>query len=122
MCTLDCGSVNMGDAIYLSPASWLRKQAQMVKDGVKPELECFDTGHVSFAKQMIEEGLIDGDPMFQFCLGIPWGAENDPETIEYLKSRIPENAHWSAFGIGKMQLPTVRSCATWRKCSCWIRR
>ena len=32
MCTLDCGSVNMGDAIYLSPASWLRKQAQMVKD------------------------------------------------------------------------------------------
>ncbi|MFA0981368.1 3-keto-5-aminohexanoate cleavage protein, partial [Staphylococcus aureus] len=91
MCTLDCGSVNMGYAIYLSPASLLRKQAQMVKDaGVKPELECFDTGHVSFAKQMIEEGLIDGDPMFQFCLGIPWGAENDPETIEYLKSRIPE--------------------------------
>ena len=38
---------------------------------------------------------------FQFCLGIPWGAENDPETIEYLKSRIPENAHWSAFGIGR---------------------
>ena len=112
MCTLDCGSVNMGDAIYLSPASWLRKQAQMVKDaGVKPELECFDTGHVSFAKQMIEEGLIEGNPMFQFCLGIPWGAENDTETIEYLKSRIPENAHWSAFGIGKMQLPTVREVA-----------
>ena len=109
MCTLDCGSVNMGDSVYLSPASWLRKQAEMVKNaGVKPELECFDTGHVSFAKQMIEEGLIEGDPMFQFCLGIPWGAENDPETIDYLKSRIPDNAHWSAFGIGKMQLPTVR--------------
>ena len=49
--------------------------------------------------------------MFQFCLGIPWGAENDPETIDYLKSRIPDNAHWSAFGIGKMQLPTVREVA-----------
>ena len=48
---------------------------------------------MSFAKQMIEEGLIDGDPMFQFCLGIPWGAENDPETIEYLKSRIPDCRH-----------------------------
>lgn len=60
---------------------------------------------------MIEEGLIEGDPMFQFCLGIPWGAENDPETIDYLKSRIPDNAHWSAFGIGKMQLPTVREVA-----------
>ena len=41
----------MGDSIYISPASWLREQAQMIKDaGVQPELECFDTGHVSFAK------------------------------------------------------------------------
>src|SRR5699024_6822081 len=94
MCTLDCVSVNMGDAVYLSPADRLRKQAQLVKDaGVKPELECFDSGHISFAKQLINEGLIEGEPMFQFCLGIPWGAENDAETIEYFKTRIPENAH-----------------------------
>lgn len=112
MCTLDCGSVNMGDTVYLSPTDWLRKQAQLVKEaGVKPELECFDSGHISFAKQLISEGLIDGEPMFQFCLGIPWGAENDPETIEYFKTRIPEHAHWSAFGIGRMQFPTVEEAA-----------
>ena len=65
MCTLDCGSVNMGDTVYLSPTDWLRKQAQLVKEaGVKPELECFDSGHISFAKQLISEGLIDGEPMF----------------------------------------------------------
>lgn len=112
MCTLDCGSVNMGDTLYLSPAGWLREQAQLVKDaGVKPELECFDSGHISFANQLINEGLIEGEPMFQFCLGIPWGAENDSETIEYFKTRIPENAHWSAFGIGRMQFPTVEEAA-----------
>lgn len=112
MCTLDCGSVNMGDMIYLSPADWLRKQAKLVQEaGVKPELECFDSGHISFAKQLISEGLIDGTPLFQFCLGIPWGAENDPETLEYFKTRIPEDAEWSAFGIGRMQLPTVEEAA-----------
>ncbi|MBF7030549.1 beta-keto acid cleavage family enzyme [Staphylococcus kloosii] len=112
MCTLDCGSVNMGDDVYLSPTNWLRKQAALIqKAGVKPELECFDTGHVSFAKQLIKEGLIDGQPLFQFCLGIPWGLENDPETIEYLKARIPEDASWSAFGIGRLQLPTVEEVA-----------
>ncbi|GAA6821222.1 3-keto-5-aminohexanoate cleavage protein [Staphylococcus sp. 18_1_E_LY] len=112
MCTLDCGSINMGDDVYLSPTNWLRKQAALVQEaGVKPELECFDTGHVSFAKQLIKEGLIDGQPMFQFCLGIPWGLENDPETIEYLKTRIPEGASWSAFGIGRFQLPTVEEAA-----------
>ncbi|SEN38052.1 Uncharacterized conserved protein, DUF849 family [Mesobacillus persicus] len=112
MCTLDCGSVNFGDMVYMSPTDWLREQAKLIQQaGVKPELECFDTGHLRFAKQLINEGLIDGDPMFQFCLGIPWGAEADVETILYMKNRLPENAHWSAFGIGRMQLPIVAQAA-----------
>ena len=102
MCTLDCGSTNFGDMVYLSPADWLREQARLVQEaGVKPELECFDSGHIRFARQL----------MFQFCLGIPWGADNDAETIEYFKTRLPENAHWSGFGIGRMQLPTVEEIA-----------
>ncbi|WP_371068561.1 3-keto-5-aminohexanoate cleavage protein [Sediminibacillus sp. JSM 1682029] len=112
MCTLDCGSTNFGNMVYLSPTDWLRQQAKLVQDsGVKPELECFDTGHLRFAKQLISEGLIDGDPMFQFCLGIPWGAEADIETMAYMKNRLPENAHWSAFGIGRMQLPIAAQAA-----------
>lgn len=108
ICTLDCGSVNFGDQIYISPATWLRKQAKLIKEsGVKPELECFDTGHIRFANQLLQEGLIDGDPMYQFCLGIPWGADADAETLAYMKNRLPENAKWAAFGIGKMQLPMV---------------
>ncbi|KGP71401.1 3-keto-5-aminohexanoate cleavage protein [Pontibacillus yanchengensis] len=112
MCTLDCGSTNFGNMIYMSPTDWLRKQAKLIQEsGVKPELECFDTGHIRFAKQLIQEGLIDGDPMFQFCLGIPWGAEADAETMMYMKNRLPENAHWSAFGIGRMQMPVAAQSA-----------
>ncbi|MBP1968325.1 uncharacterized protein (DUF849 family) [Virgibacillus natechei] len=112
MCTLDCGSVNFGNMIYLSPTDWLRDQATLIKEsGVKPELECFDTGHIRFAKQLIDEGLIEGDPMVQFCLGIPWGAEADAETIMYMKNRLPDNAHWSAFGIGRMQMPVLAQTA-----------
>ncbi len=112
MCTLDCGSTNFGNMIYMSPTDWLREQAKLIQEsGVKPELECFDTGHLRFAKQLINEGLIDGDPMFQFCLGIPWGAEADAETILYMKNRLPENAHWSAFGIGRMQMPIAAQSA-----------
>lgn len=108
MCTLDCGSINFGDMLYVSPTDWLRKQAKFVKEsGVKAELECFDTGHVRFANQLIEEGLVEGNPIFQFCLGIPWGAAADAETMAYMKSRIPENAKWAAFGIGRMQMPIV---------------
>ncbi|WP_142826813.1 3-keto-5-aminohexanoate cleavage protein [Planococcus soli] len=112
MCTLDCGSVNFGDMVYMSPTDWLREQARLIQEsGVKPELECFDTGHLRFAKQLIAEGLIDGDPMFQFCLGIPWGADADEETMQYMKNRLPDNAHWSAFGIGRMQMPILEMAA-----------
>ncbi|MFC4023566.1 3-keto-5-aminohexanoate cleavage protein [Oceanobacillus longus] len=112
MCTLDCGSINFGNMIYLSPTDWLEQQAKLIQDsGVKPEMECFDTGHLSYAKHLIDQGLIDGDPMFQFCLGIPWGAEADAETMLYMKNRLPQNATWSAFGIGRMQLPIALQTA-----------
>tara|TARA_B100001079_G_scaffold247274_1_gene236470 strand:+ start:1463 stop:2389 length:927 start_codon:yes stop_codon:yes gene_type:complete len=108
ICTLDCGSLNFGNAVYLNTADWLREHAALVRDaGVKPELECFDLGHVWFARQLIDEGLIAGDPLFQLCLGIPWGAEADPATLLAMRNKLPANAHWAAFAIGRLQMPMV---------------
>ncbi|MFC7391793.1 3-keto-5-aminohexanoate cleavage protein [Scopulibacillus cellulosilyticus] len=106
ICTLDCGTYNFSDMVYLNPANWLRRHAQLIQEsGVKPEIECFDLGQIRFARQLIDEGLIDDDPMFQLCLGIPWGADADTETMLAMRQKLPENAHWSAFGIGRLQLP-----------------
>ncbi|REC94305.1 3-keto-5-aminohexanoate cleavage protein [Kushneria indalinina] len=108
ICTLDCGSINFGDMVYLNSAGWLREQAALVQAaGVKPELECFDTGHIRFARQLIDEGLIEGAPLFQLCLGIPWGAEAQAQTMLTMRDLLPHNAHWAAFGIGRMQMPMV---------------
>lgn len=105
ICTLDIGSINFGDMVYINTTDWMREHARMIMEsGVKPELECFDTGFIRMGKQLIEEGLIEDDPLFQLCLGIPWGAEADTETMLYMKNKLPENAHWSAFGIGRMQM------------------
>ncbi|WP_040980976.1 3-keto-5-aminohexanoate cleavage protein [Oceanobacillus jeddahense] len=110
--TLDCGSLNFGNQVYLGPEDWLREHAKLIKEsGVKPEMEVFDTGHIRLANQLISEGLVEGTPMYQFCLGIPWGADADSETIEYMKRRVVDGAHWSAFGIGRMQLPIVAQAA-----------
>ena len=77
ICSLDCGTMNFGNGneIYISTPPFLREMAALTKKwGVKPELEVFDLGHIRFAKEMINEGLIDNPPLFQICLGIPWGA------------------------------------------------
>ncbi len=108
LCTLDCGSLNFDNMVYVNTADWLREHARLVQAaGVKPELECFDLGHVWFARQLQQEGLIDGDPLFQLCLGIPWGAEADTETMLAMRSKLPKDANWAAFGIGRHQMPMV---------------
>ncbi|WP_078393988.1 3-keto-5-aminohexanoate cleavage protein [Shouchella patagoniensis] len=112
ICTLDCGSLNFGEQVYLGPEGWLREHAKLIRaSGVKPEMEVFDTGHLRLANQLIADGLIDENPMYQFCLGIPWGAAADVETITYMRDRIATDGSWSAFGIGRMQLPIVAQAA-----------
>ncbi len=107
ICTLDCGTLNFGDGdtIYVSTPSQLRAGAKRIQAlGVKAELEIFDTGHLWFAKQMIKEGLLD-NPLFQLCLGIPWGAPADTTTMKAMVDNLPADAVWAGFGIGRMQMP-----------------
>ncbi|MEK9860682.1 MAG: 3-keto-5-aminohexanoate cleavage protein, partial [Alphaproteobacteria bacterium] len=107
ICSLDCGTMNFGNGneIYISTPPYLRKMAEIVQGlGVKPELEVFDLGHIRFAKQMIAEGLINEPPMFQICLGIPWGAEQSVDTMKVMKDELPANASWASFGISRMQM------------------
>ncbi len=109
ICTLDCGTLNFGDGdtIYVSTPMALRAGAQRITElGVKAELEIFDTGHLWFAKQMIKEGLLE-NPLFQLCLGIPWGAPADTTTMKAMVDNLPPGAVWSAFGIGRSQMPML---------------
>ncbi|MDF2094992.1 3-keto-5-aminohexanoate cleavage protein [Aquibaculum arenosum] len=110
ICTLDCGSMNFGDgnAVVLQTPNVLRHMARRVQElGVKPEMEVFDTGHLWFAKQLVAEGLIDAPPMFQLCLGIPWGAPADTASMAHMAQQLPSGAVWAGFGISRMQMPMV---------------
>lgn len=108
LCTLDCGSYNFADFVYLNPADWVRRQAALIRDsGVKPELECFDLGHIRLARRLIEEGLVDDPPLFQICLGIPWAAEANAETMLAMRNMLPDGANWAGFGVGRSQMPMV---------------
>ena len=110
ICSLDCGTLNFSDTdmIYISTPPTLRKMATLAREwGVKPELEVFEFGHIRFAKAMIAEGLINDPPMFQLCLGIPWGAEQTVETMAAMKAQLPTDASWASFGIGRGQMPMM---------------
>jgi uncharacterized protein (DUF849 family) len=110
ICTLDCGTMNFaeGDYVMTNTPSMLREMARQIQAlGVRPEIEIFDTGHLVFAKQLIAEGLVDEPAMLQLCMGIPYGAPDDPGILLALVNQLPAGCVFSAFGIGRMQLPYV---------------
>ncbi|MBK1783781.1 3-keto-5-aminohexanoate cleavage protein [Prauserella cavernicola] len=114
ICTLDCGSLNFGEGsqLYVSTPDMLRAGSKRIQElGVKPELEIFDTGQLWFATKMIEEGLIDAPPLFQLCMGIPYGAPANPELLQTMVHMLPEGSQWASFAIGRNQLPWVAHSA-----------
>jgi uncharacterized protein (DUF849 family) len=114
ICTLDCGTMNfaLGDYVMTNTPSTLRAMARKAQAlGVLPECEVFDTGHLVFVKQLIAEKLIDDPCMIQLCLGIPYGAPDDPLTLLALVNQLPPGAIFSAFSIGRNQLPSAAMAA-----------
>ena len=69
--------MNFGEGDYImtnTPAMLRDMAARMTALGVRPEIEAFDTGHLWFAKQLVEEGLIE-DPVLIQLHGRAWGRQ-----------------------------------------------
>jgi len=97
-----------GDYVMTNTPDMLRAMARQVQElGVRPELEVFDTGQLVMVKDLIAEGLIDDPALIQLCMGIRYGAPDDPGTLLNLVAALPPGAIFSAFSIGRMQLPYV---------------
>lgn len=106
MATFDAGSINMGDRVFENTVPFLRDLAQAcLERGVKPEIECFDTGHIATALRLRDEGLLTDPLHFQFVLGFSGGGPPSAAQVLHMKSSIPDDATWSVCGIGRHQLP-----------------
>ncbi len=98
--------------VYLNTTRTLRAMARrFLALGIKPELEVFGAGDIEFGKALMNEGLLSQPPMFQFVLGVKWGAPADPSTILYMRSLLPAHAQWAALGTGRQQMRVLAQSA-----------
>jgi len=110
LCTLDCGTMNFAEADYVmvnTPGMLRDMAARMTDAGVRIEIEAFDTGHLWFAKTLVADGIIPEPVLVQLCMGVPWGAPDDLNTYMAMVNNIPEGWHWSAFALGRNEMPYV---------------
>ncbi|KRQ13643.1 NADPH:quinone reductase [Bradyrhizobium pachyrhizi] len=108
LATLDCGTMTFGEDLYVARMSDLREMATLMREaGVKPELECFELGHIENAKKLISEGTVNGRPLFQLCLGTGYGAPAVPIVIQAMREILPQGAIWGGFGCSVDEMPVV---------------
>ena len=79
MASLPMGSSNKAGGVYLNSERYIVDCLKRFRRaGVKPELDVSDPGHLVYARALIDQGLIDPRPVFQFCLGWPASAPAPP--------------------------------------------
>jgi len=106
MATLDCGTVNFGDSIFVNDLPLMRKFAEeMKKRNILPELECFDAGNINNALLLKKEGLLPGHLHFDLVLGVPGALPGSLKNLLFMVELLPFGATWTAAGIGRWQLP-----------------
>lgn len=105
----DCGTMNwQHSTVFENTPAFLEKAGKKMQEvNVKPEIEIFDPGMLYTALYYIKKGILKEPLHFQFVLGAPGGIAATVENLVYLKSLLPENATWSAFGIGKESTPIL---------------
>ena len=104
--SFDCGSLNFGAGVFVNSPTFLTKLAASMREyGVRPEIECFEPGHVANGLRFIQDAAIDPPYWFQMVLGVRGGAPGTIQQLVHMVQMLPPGALWSACGIGRAQLP-----------------
>lgn len=113
MASFDCGTINFGERIFEGDLPFLRRMAEAFRTaGSRPEIECFDTGHIGLALQLQREGLLPQDPLVvQLVLGVPGtGVPATVRQVEHLRGLLPPQTRWFVAAAGAAQLPMTAYC------------
>ncbi len=111
MATLTTGTVNFGDDVFMNSLPTIRTIARRLQHfDIRPEIEVFDTGMITTALRLRDEGLIDEPIHFDFVMGVPGGIEASPRHLDFLVESIPDDSTWSVAAMGRHELPMAR-CA-----------
>ena len=125
----DIGALNMGsmnyakyspakkdfvfDLVFSNPFSDIKKfLIAMNENGVRPELESFDSGHIGNSYPLIEMGLLKAPVHYSLILGVLGGALPTTESLAYMKSILPEGSDWGVIGVSRDQWRLVAAAAT----------
>lgn len=108
ICTLDLNTMNSGREVVINTPGNVRRMAKVIADaGVKPEIELFDSGDIALMHDLLADGTLKGPALCSFVMGVHYGFQPAPETVLYARDLLPQDAEFTAIGIGKTAFTSV---------------
>jgi 3-dehydrocarnitine:acetyl-CoA trimethylamine transferase len=108
ICTLDLNTMNSGREVVINTPGNVRRMAKVIAEaGVKPEIELFDSGDIALMRDLLADGTLQGPVLCSFVMGVRYGFQPSPETVLYARDQLPNDAEFTAIGIGKAAFTTV---------------
>ena len=108
ICTLDFNTMNSGGQVVINTPRNVARMAEIINDaGVKPELELFDTGDIEMARDFLKAGTLRRPAMCSIVTGVKYGFPATPDALAFAARRLPDDAAWTGFGIGRMAFPML---------------
>lgn len=106
MATLNCGSVNFGDDVFVNTLPDMRQVAQRLTAlRIVPELELYEVGHLDNARMLAREGLLTPPHFLQFVLGVPGAIGAREQVLRFFISELTPTDHWGVAAVGRHQFP-----------------
>jgi uncharacterized protein (DUF849 family) len=88
------------DLVFPNPFKEILAIVEAMREvGTKPELECFDTGHVASAAPLIDMGLLPAPRQFSLILGVLGGAPPTIPSLLRMVETLPPQSDWEVIGI-----------------------
>ncbi|MEF8915069.1 3-keto-5-aminohexanoate cleavage protein [Natronomonas sp.] len=96
------------DMVFENPFNEIEQFLEAMNDaGVKPELECFDTGHIGNIRPFLESGILEHPIHFSLIMGVLGGIPPSVENLAHQVRQLPDDANWQVIGISEDQWQLV---------------
>jgi 3-keto-5-aminohexanoate cleavage enzyme len=92
------------DFVFANPFSEITPLVSAMKEsGVKPEMECFDSGHIGNCFPLIHMGLLEPPYQFSLIMGVLGGMPPTADNLAHQVRLLPPNSDWEVIGVSHDQ-------------------
>lgn len=124
MAALNMGSMNYAiysrknkafyhDYVFANPFDDIKFFLEAMNEaGTRPEMECFDTGHINNALPLIDMGILKEPYQFSMIMGVLGGIPASTKNLVHQVDQLPLSSHWQVIGISKKQWALIAAAIT----------